>query len=297
MRQSTSKNWLALAVATLGGCGAVQDELPGGLAYSGGVIDAGAPEGVNATGRGAGTGADTGLPCDVQQVIEKDCVACHLGTSAVALLDYEQLVSPAPSDPTKSLAALSLELMKSTTRAMPPPPAERSSTDDIGVFERWIAAGTPRGAACTNGPGASTGSPNPYDTPTRCTSNQYWTEGNEGSTRMRPGGACIACHTVRQKKRFTVAGTIYPTAHEPDDCNGSGGTTVEVTGSDGQITNIVVNSAGNFQSTSSVAPPFHVKVKSGSKERAMIGALTSGDCNSCHTAAGLNGAPGRVIAP
>ena len=31
--------------------------------------------------------------------------------------------------------------------------------------------------------------------------------------------------------------------------------------------------------------------------RAMLGSVTSGDCNSCHTQDGRNGAPGRVLAP
>ena len=32
-------------------------------------------------------------------------------------------------------------------------------------------------------------------------------------------------------------------------------------------------------------------------ERAMVAAQTSGDCNSCHTLAGTNGAPGRIMLP
>jgi predicted CXXCH cytochrome family protein len=29
----------------------------------------------------------------------------------------------------------------------------------------------------------------------------------------------------------------------------------------------------------------------------MVGKVTSGDCNSCHTTAGANGAPGRILVP
>jgi predicted CXXCH cytochrome family protein len=29
----------------------------------------------------------------------------------------------------------------------------------------------------------------------------------------------------------------------------------------------------------------------------MSGAVTAGDCNSCHTEQGANGAPGRIMAP
>jgi len=36
-------------------------------------------EGINASGQGAGTGADTALPGDVQQLFENRCITCHLG--------------------------------------------------------------------------------------------------------------------------------------------------------------------------------------------------------------------------
>ena len=44
--------------------------------------DAGAyGDGINTTGMSAGTGAATGLPCDVQQLFENRCIGCHLGAS------------------------------------------------------------------------------------------------------------------------------------------------------------------------------------------------------------------------
>jgi hypothetical protein len=97
---------------------------------------------------------------------------------------------------------------------------------------------------------------------------------------------------------YTVAGTVYPTAHEPNDCNGvTGGLTVVVTDANGVVRNINVNNAGNFSLSGQVKPPFKVKVTNGAKERVMVGPLTAGDCNSCHTVTGVNGAPGRVMAP
>ena len=102
---------------------------------------------------------------------------------------------------------------------------------------------------------------------------------------------------MRGGPAYTLAGTVYPTAHEPDDCDGVGGLTVVVTDANGVVTNVTVNQAGNFSSRAKIAAPFHVKVTNGTKERAMAGSLTAGDCNSCHTLAGANGAPGRVMAP
>ena len=97
---------------------------------------------------------------------------------------------------------------------------------------------------------------------------------------MRPGGACITCHTMRGGPNYTVAGTVYPTAHEPNDCNGvNGALTVVVTDKNGVVTNIAVNTVGNFSSRTAIAAPFTVKVTNGTKTRAMAGSLTAGDCN------------------
>ena len=139
---------------------------------------------------------------------------------------------------------------------------------------------------------------NPYNTPTVCTSNKTWNNGNEGSSAMRHGGACITCHTMRGGPAYTIAGSVYPTAHEPNDCNGlNGAVTVVVTDANGVVTNVTTNSVGNFFSRADIVAPFRVKLVNGAKVGAMAGALTAGDCNSCLTLAGVNGAPGRVMAP
>jgi hypothetical protein len=111
---------------------------------------------------------------------------------------------------------------------------------------------------------------------------------------MRPGESCLGCHTT-----FSVAGTIYPTAHEPNDCDGTNGTglSVEITDANGVVTVLPVNGAGNFFATTTFATPFHAKVVSATSERDMTNGQTSGDCNSCHTVWGANGAPGRIMAP
>jgi hypothetical protein len=115
---------------------------------------------------------------------------------------------------------------------------------------------------------------------------------------MNPGRACITCHTQEGGPSFTIAGTVYPTAHEPNNCNGSpGGLTVVVTDANQQVVNISVNSVGNFSTKTILTPPLQVKVVGAGKERAMAGTLTAGDCNSCHTETGANGAPGRIMAP
>lgn len=125
-----------------------------------------------------------------------------------------------------------------------------------------------------------------------CTSNAMW-NGNTGPD-MRPGAACNSCHG------YTIIGTIYPTVHEPTNCNGvngSTGTRVVVTGANGATVTLTPTGAGNFFSNAAVSMPFTARVTSNAGTRAMVGTLTSGNCNSCHTQNGANGAPGRIIVP
>ena len=101
--------------------------------------------------------------------------------------------------------------------------------------------------------------------------------------------------------RFVIAGTLYPTGHEPDSCNGVNGTNgakVVVTGSNGTSITLTPNSAGNFYSSTALSPPYQAKVvNAAGVERVMSSTASTGDCNSCHTQTGANGAPGRITMP
>ena len=102
----------------------------------------------------------------------------------------------------------------------------------------------------------------------------------------------------------TLGGTLFPTAHEPIDCNGTsagGAAVVQITDAAGQVFSLPVNQAGNFYLLAGGSPaitmPYRAKIIANGKERAMSAAQSTGDCNSCHTEAGTNGAPGRIMAP
>jgi mono/diheme cytochrome c family protein len=146
-------------------------------------------------------------------------------------------------------------------------------------------------------PSADAGSP--YDTPVVCTSAQTWT--GRASQRMAPGEACIACHSRSSgAPLFAIAGTVYPTAHEPSDCDGIVGATsvtVVIIDATGTTTTLQVNAVGNFYAQVSLTAPYRAKVRSDAGERMMAVPQTSGDCNGCHTRDGANGAPGRIMAP
>jgi len=172
-----------------------------------------------------------------------------------------------------------------------------------GVGESTHAAtgGSTDGGAVDGGSASGGGgAPDPFAVAPTCTSGMNWTRGDHGSSEMNPGRACIACHTTMNGPPLTIAGTIYPTAHEPDLCDGadgSNGARIEITGADGQTLALTPNASGNFDSGARVAFPFTVRVTYAGRTRAMTAAQTSGDCNGCHTQAGASNAPGRILLP
>lgn len=270
----------------------------------------------------AGSGLATGLPCDVQALLENRCIACHSGTTpdSPRLLDYEDLLAPSRSDPTMTMAQASLARMKGAVKPMPPPPALGPEPDEIATFEEWVSNGTQRAPACTEVPpdgGADVG-PLPEagpDATAGCASGAMWTQGNAGSSSMHPGRACNACHSTNNGPNLKFAGTVYRGGlHDIDDCNGAApppALTVVITDKDGKIMNLPVNAVGNFDAENDDGPgnggngggqnrfsaPYRVKVTDGTNTRVMVGNFTAGDCNSCHTKDGANNAPGRILAP
>ncbi len=134
----------------------------------------------------------------------------------------------------------------------------------------------------------------PLNAAPQCTSKMTWTSGEDQS--MRPGEACPTCHS-----NFQIAGTLYPTGHEPNDCDGVNGlstnVTVVVTDATGQVFTLFPNQVGNFYTSITITPPFEAKVVANGKERDMGVSQTMGTCNTCHTPTGANGAPGRITLP
>lgn len=309
MRHAILFGFVALAVAAGFACSSsstVEDTSSDGGAPS--TLPTSDPASTTPEGP-AGTGANTGLPCDVQAVLENRCLTCHDGSMAgvAPLLTYSNLMAKAVSDPTKTLAQLSLERMKSATQPMPPKPAEAVSADEIADFEAWITGGAKKGEACTTPPPATDGGSMPSgdagtklpDGGSLCTSGTFWTQGNQGSGLMNPGQICQGCHQVMGGPSFSAAGTVYAGAHEPNNCNGANtaNLTVIITDAQNREVRIPVNAAGNFYTRTRIRAPFKARVTDGQKTRAMQGSVTRGDCNGCHTENGANGAPGRIQAP
>jgi hypothetical protein len=238
------------------------------------------------------------LPCDVQTFLADHCQGCHgaqpVNGAPMSLVTYRDLTTTNANG--VMIAQRALTRLQSAAAPMPPPPATAGTATDLSAFEAWVTAGAP--------PGDCTAAPGPFDGPPVCTSGRMWTGGDRESPLMHPGNACIACHAQRGSRggdddapRFSIAGTVYPTGHEPNDCNGAPSATVEVTDATGGVTSLPVNAAGNFFTSAAIAAPFHVAVVANGKRRAMGASPPTGDCNSCHTQTGANMAPGRIALP
>lgn len=249
---------------------------------------------------GGGGGATSGLPCDVAAVLQKYCTSCHgatpSGGAPTALVSYADLTQASPKGGT--YAARSLARMKDTAQPMPPKPAAAVPLQEIAAFEAWVNGGAAMGT-CSTGGGTD-----PFAAAPVCTSKTSWTRGNSESSRMNPGLACIACHKTYQKApAFFIAGTVYPTGHEPDLCNAPAatvaGAVVEITGQNGVVRRATVNSVGNFYlgANSGLTAPYTAKVIQNGKTRAMVSPQSDGDCNGCHTQNGASKAPGRIALP
>ena len=301
---------VALLVFVLGGCeGTISGTAgpgPGGGPQNGGSSG---PDG-GSTGGGAdgGTVLSSELPCAAYDVLSVHCWSCHgttpSGGAPQSLATLAALEATSPGYPGQSNGARSVVRMQSSSSPMPPPPNATVSTADVNAFQSWVSAGMPAGSCVTDGgvppPPPDAGPPDPLDAAPTCTSGSTWTGGTHGSGNMEPGHACITCHTQMNGPGFNVGGTVYPTGHEPDDCNGSGsgGAVVTVTDRNGASATFTVSSlSGNFSGNASLTFPITAKVTFQGKTRSMGTAVATGDCNSCHTQSGASSAPGRITLP
>ncbi|MDP1824372.1 MAG: hypothetical protein Q8L48_14045 [Archangium sp.] len=149
-----------------------------------------------------------------------------------------------------------------------------------------------------------------------CESGQSWKGGTVENEQMNPGFACRSCHLGQNfqgqnpngqpepDKAFFFMGTAYSVPNEADLCAAAGvpsDAVVEILDTNDVVKlTLPINAAGNFRSlstTATVPVPYKARVKANGKVNAMAAAQTNGDCNTCHTAAGLEGAPGRVLFP
>jgi hypothetical protein len=256
--------------------------------------------GAGGAGHDGGTvAADAGLPCDVVTALSL-CVNCHsdppVGDAIGSLYTYADLMAPAPTDPSKTMAEMAVVRMQDTATPMPPAQlGQPATTTQIQAIMGWLAAGSPTG---TCGP--------PPDTtfagdPVCASGNFYQRDGGAGPS---PGLPCPECAPADAGVLAPLAGTVFAAGKVLDGCLPPASVdmtkaSVRVKDGNGLEYMIPVGPDGNFRSDPSqkIVFPFTAQVTYMGKTRAMLWRQWTGDCNSCHTAAGANAAPGRITLP
>jgi hypothetical protein len=320
------------AGAGVPGAGAVA--VSGGATGSGGATAAGTSGGAAAGAAGTAMAMATGLPCEIDALLQARCRSCHgeRPRAPMSLLTYTDLTAPSATDPGIQVAALAIARMQSAEAPMPPGAMPTVSDAELAAFQTWLDAGLPMGN-CGGNPEANPddpGSTDPPDPPPAaeviCTSGTHWDDEDDDENGgldeegpwMNPGRACIACHLDEEDEPIVqIGGTVFPTLHEEDLCYGVDGRAsdahVVITDASGATFSLPLERTGNFallapdededddddddDARPRVRFPIRAKVVANGRERAMMTPQETGDCNSCHTEQGRNGAPGRILLP
>jgi hypothetical protein len=281
----------------------------GGSGGSGGAGGSGGSGG-GAGGSGGFPQTEGGLPCDVQNFLTAQCTSCHANPPSngapMPLRSYADLMTTNASG--VRFAERALARLQGGTM----PPGGGLSSAQFKAFADWVDAGAPEGSCAPVD--------DPFDDPPTCSSGQSLPFCNDdviasslledcAGPTMNPGLACGSnnCHASGgEGPRIRFAGTVYRSGHEPDRCvggpaAGAGVAQVVVTGANGVKVTRQVNAAGNFvllqSQQSSLTFPIRAEVQYDGRVRKMATPQMSGDCNSCHTQKGANGAPGRIVLP
>ncbi|MEW5854660.1 MAG: hypothetical protein AB2A00_38145 [Myxococcota bacterium] len=223
------------------------------------------------------------------------------GDGGVVLPDERDAGSPAPGAPDASPPpthpdAGSTPLPDAGGAPDATPPRDGGiPSDDAGRTEAGTT--TPdAGAHDDAGPPPTPDAGPPLNT---CTSGEYWTRGDHGSSQMHPGGDCMGCHAQRgDGPRFTAAGTVMGALHDETDCLGVPELQVRITDAEGHVLELTTNQSGNFRTSSGIAMPYTAEVVDArGAVRRMQTPQSDGNCMRCHTMEGAHGAPGRIIPP
>jgi mono/diheme cytochrome c family protein len=267
-------------------------------------------DGATRAADGGASRVPSGIPCDVAALLADACVSCHGATptagAPLSLMTYDDLAAPYESAPDMTIAEVALLRMKSTKRPMPP--TARLDDDRVAVLERWVAAELPRGSCAEPDAGVDGAAPAaPVDAGPRdaaadarvlvCSSNMFTSPAARPSEVMKPGRPCLECHAKMGGPAFEVAGTVYPTLNEPNECIGVAGAEVVITDARGDRHFLATNAVGNFFLPEGLFRPYTATVIRGTEYREMKTPQTDGDCNGCHAERPRNGAPGRIMAP
>lgn len=137
-------------------------------------------------------------------------------------------------------------------------------------------------------------------TTTTCTLGARWKLADHGSRSMHPGRDCIDCHAdERGTPDLLVAGTIMPSQHESDDCQGVAEVDVVIVDATGAEFRETSNAAGNFYISEAdfadAVTPITARLElDGVIQAEMDDPQDTANCNACHTESGAHEAEGRI---
>ncbi len=248
-------------------------------------------------------GGIAGLPCDVSAFVATKCASCH-GSPATQgasfpLLARADFLAASPSYAGVTIGARSVVRVHATSNPMPPLGTPTPTAAELLAFDGWVSGGMQAGTCGAIDAGVADAGP----APTTCASGTYWNGGNNGSSNMNPGLACLSCHVSQSPgDAYPFSGTVFPSLHEKDRCNSKpSGVQVQIIDAHGVVVSTMTASStsGNFRSARylTVALPYTARVTVGGRTATMTTPQTNGDCNSCHTEQGNSGALGRIVAP
>ncbi len=268
-------------------------------------------------GAGGGGSSDAGretLPCDVAAFFGTWCGKCHSNPPANAapypLVKRSDVTQTSPADPMMSVGQRCVFRLQQTTLPMPPAPEPVPSAAEIAVVSNWVSAGMPDGVCTVDG-----GTPDAGPAPVTCQGTQTQPPLTSAGPEMAPGWACVSCHQGSNfdnqnpqgytafSRAYFFMGTVFPDWHENDLCIESipSGVSIDIFDSNGAaVLNLPVNAVGNFYSHSlsaGISLPYTARLNGPNGTRTMVTPQMSGDCNTCHTVQGLQGAPGRITLP
>lgn len=102
--------------------------------------------------------SDHGLPCDVKELLDEHCGMCHGSPpkfgAPMSLSSFDDLMAPAPSDPSRANYDVVMDRVKDADRIMPPVPNDPLDAGAIQVLQDWIDDGPTsdeRGEVCEGG--------------------------------------------------------------------------------------------------------------------------------------------------
>ena len=109
----------------------------------------------------ASTASAASLPCEVEEVLLRDCRRCHSSPPAIdapmPLIDAADVREPARSDPGMSIVTRIGERIQDPVAPMPR--GGRLSASDLATLDAWLGGGAPSreaGATCRDAGGIAT---------------------------------------------------------------------------------------------------------------------------------------------